>query len=137
MFVLKNNDVVIYILIYVDDFIITNNDTINLHNFINKVYNQFKCRDLSQLSYILGLEMEVCKGRTLVDSDWVDNQDGGKSTTCSCIYLGPNLMAWLLKKQATISCSIAKAEYIGITNVIAELGFVDYSKNSTTDCLWS
>lgn len=41
----------IYVLIYVDDFIITGNNIVTICKFISKVCHQFKCRDLGTLVY--------------------------------------------------------------------------------------
>lgn len=41
--------------------------------------------------------------------------------TESCIYLDPNLVSWLSKKQTTVSRSSMEGEYRAIANVIAEL----------------
>lgn len=57
----------------------------------------------------------------LVDSNWAGDVDDGKSTTGSCIFLGPNLVAWVSKKQATVWRSSAETEYRAIVNVAADL----------------
>ena len=48
------------------------------------------------------------------DFDWAGNADNRKSTTGGCIYVGSNLVAWMSKKQNSVSLSTAKAEYIAI-----------------------
>jgi hypothetical protein len=45
------------------------------------------------------------------DADWVGNADDRKSTSGGCFYMGNNLVAWMSKKQASISLSTAEAEY--------------------------
>lgn len=59
LFIKRNQTRTIYVLIYVDDFVITGDCEAEVRNFINAVCKQFRCRDLGQLSYFLGLEMEV------------------------------------------------------------------------------
>ena len=49
-----------------------------------------------------------------LDSDWVGNADDRKSTTGGCFYIGANLVAWMSKKQNSVSLFTAKAEYIAI-----------------------
>jgi hypothetical protein len=46
------------------------------------------------------------------DVDWAGNADDRKSTSGGCFYVGNNLVAWMSKKQASISLSTAEAEYI-------------------------
>ena len=46
------------------------------------------------------------------DSDWADNADDRKSTTSGCFYVRANLVAWMSKKQNSISLSTAEVEYI-------------------------
>ena len=48
------------------------------------------------------------------DSDWVGNADDRKSTTSGCFYVGANLVAWMSKKQNSVSLSTAEAEYIAV-----------------------
>jgi hypothetical protein len=46
------------------------------------------------------------------NADWDGNADDRKSTSRGCFYVGTNLVAWLSRKQSSISLSTAKAEYI-------------------------
>jgi hypothetical protein len=46
------------------------------------------------------------------DADWAGNADDRKSTSGEYFYVGNNLVAWMSKKQASISLSTAEAEYI-------------------------
>ncbi|KAF5472043.1 hypothetical protein F2P56_008791 [Juglans regia] len=46
------------------------------------------------------------------DVDWTGNADDRKSTSGGCFYVSMNLVAWMTKKQNSISLSMAEAEYI-------------------------
>ncbi|XP_041024085.1 secreted RxLR effector protein 161-like [Juglans microcarpa x Juglans regia] len=46
------------------------------------------------------------------DADWSGNADDRKSTSGGCFYVGTNLVAWMSKKQNSISLSTAETEYI-------------------------
>jgi hypothetical protein len=46
------------------------------------------------------------------DADWAGNADDRKSTSGGCFYVGNNLVAWMSRKQSSISLSTTKAEYI-------------------------
>ena len=55
------------------------------------------------------------------DSDWADNADDRKSTTSGCFYVGANLVAWMGKKQNSVSLSTAEAEYIATGSCCSQL----------------
>ncbi|XP_022851769.1 uncharacterized protein LOC111373470 [Olea europaea var. sylvestris] len=55
------------------------------------------------------------------DVDWAGNADDRKSTTGGCFYMGSNLVAWLSKKQNSISLSMAEAEYIAAGSCCTQL----------------
>lgn len=48
---------IIYLLLYVDDIIVTGNDSSLLHNFISRTHREFAIKDLGRLNYFLGLEV--------------------------------------------------------------------------------
>jgi hypothetical protein len=55
------------------------------------------------------------------DVDWAGNADDRKSTSGGCFYVGNNLVAWMSKKQASISLSTAEAEYIAAGSYCTQL----------------
>ena len=57
LFILKHMHLTIYVLVYVDDLIITRNDTVAIQNFITKLADRFSLKDLGPLSYFLGVEV--------------------------------------------------------------------------------
>jgi hypothetical protein len=46
------------------------------------------------------------------DADWAGNANDRKSTSGGCFYVGNNHVAWMSRKQASISLSTAEAKYI-------------------------
>jgi len=49
------------------------------------------------------------------DANWAGNADERKSTSGGCFYVGTNLVAWMSRKQTSISLSTAEACYYGFT----------------------
>ena len=48
------------------------------------------------------------------DSDWAGNANDRKSTSGGYFYVGVNLVAWMSKKQNSVSLATAEAEYIAV-----------------------
>lgn len=56
--------------------------------------------------------------------DWASDLLDKQSTSGFCVYLGPNLVTWCCKKQATVSRSSAEAEYRSLVIAVAELMWI-------------
>jgi hypothetical protein len=52
---------------------------------------------------------------------WAGNADDRKSTSGGCFYVGNNRVAWMSKKQASISLSTTEAEYIATGSCCTQL----------------
>jgi len=55
------------------------------------------------------------------NADWAGNADDRKSTYEGCFYVGTNLVAWMSRKQSSISLSTAEAEYIAARSCCTQL----------------
>ncbi|GKA04302.1 ribonuclease H-like domain-containing protein [Tanacetum coccineum] len=71
----------------------------------------------------LGLHLYASPTTSLVgytDADWTDCPSTPRFTLGYCVFLDDNLLSWSGKRQHTLSCSSAEAEYRGVANVVTE-----------------
>ncbi|MFS7942760.1 putative RNA-directed DNA polymerase [Helianthus anomalus] len=61
LFIFNHDGTLIYILVYVDDIIITGNNERFITSFTNRLHKEFKIKDLGSLSFFLGLEVTHTK----------------------------------------------------------------------------
>ncbi|GAB2272659.1 hypothetical protein Dimus_038986 [Dionaea muscipula] len=56
LFIFQSSSTLIYLLVYVDDILITGSSTASITSFIQALASRFSLKDLGQLSYFLGVE---------------------------------------------------------------------------------
>uniref|UniRef100_A0A2N9EHZ0 Reverse transcriptase Ty1/copia-type domain-containing protein n=1 Tax=Fagus sylvatica TaxID=28930 RepID=A0A2N9EHZ0_FAGSY len=62
LFILSHGSVTVYLLLYVDDIIITGNSSTAVSNIISQLFDAFELKDLGPLRYFLGLQIDYKKG---------------------------------------------------------------------------
>nr|GEV93298.1 ribonuclease H-like domain-containing protein [Tanacetum cinerariifolium] len=144
---------VAYLLIYVDDIILTAYCPALLQQIISSLNNEFDMTDLEALNYFLGISadrtptglflsqkkyalqliervhMVTCNPSwTPIDTDSKLGPEGclstRRSTSGYCVFLRDNILSWSAKRQHTISGSSAEAEYRGVANVVAKTAWI-------------
>ncbi|MFS7939299.1 putative RNA-directed DNA polymerase [Helianthus anomalus] len=61
VFIYNHQGILIYLLVYVDDIILTGNNEKFIHNFTSCLNKEFKIKDLGSLNFFLGLEVHHTK----------------------------------------------------------------------------
>ncbi|GJW24949.1 ribonuclease H-like domain-containing protein [Tanacetum coccineum] len=110
--------VVAYLLIYVDDIILTASSPILLQQIVDSLHKEFDMTDIGALNYFLGISA------TRHSIDWGKCPSTRRSTSGYCVFLCDNLLSWSSKRHHTISRSSAEAEYRGVANVVAETAWI-------------
>ncbi|KAL2245981.1 UNVERIFIED_CONTAM: Secreted RxLR effector protein [Sesamum indicum] len=63
---------------------------------------------------------------TYCSTERANCMDSKRSLTGYCVFLGSSLISWKTKKQTTIACSTAEAEYRGLGTPTCELRWISY-----------
>lgn len=85
------------------------------------------------LKYLKGttdLGLHYSKNSTLspsiyADADWGTCSDTLRSVTGYCLFIGDSIISWKSKKQHTVSCSSAEAEYRAMAHATCEVVWID------------
>ncbi|PKU65059.1 uncharacterized protein LOC110111181 [Dendrobium catenatum] len=59
--------------------------------------------------------------RTFTDADWASDHSDRKSVSGFCTFMGPNLLSWSVKKQATVAKSSTEAEYRALSAATSDV----------------
>ncbi|XP_020679642.2 uncharacterized protein LOC110097547 [Dendrobium catenatum] len=59
--------------------------------------------------------------RAYTDADWASDASDRKSISGFCTFLGPNLISWTVKKQATVAKCSTEAEYRSLSSALSDV----------------
>ncbi|GJR76087.1 retrotransposon protein, putative, ty1-copia subclass [Tanacetum coccineum] len=144
LFIYSRGDTLLYILVYVDDIIVTGNNKGTIDNIICQLGSAFALKDLGPLNYFLGIEIVPhVSGILLSQKNFLaGHSDDRRSTGGFAIYLGSNLISWIARKQRTVSRSSTEAEYKALADTVVELTWLQALlhelgiRSSSTPILW-
>ncbi|GKD03473.1 ribonuclease H-like domain-containing protein [Tanacetum coccineum] len=141
LFIYRKGADTAYILLYVDDIVLTTSSEIKKYDVeILKRANMANCNPIRtpiDTESKLGSNGDPVSNATLYqslavfsssttdlvaysDADWAGCPTIRHSTSGYCVFLGNNLLSWSSKRQPTLSCSSAEAEYCSVANAITE-----------------
>ncbi|XP_068483272.1 uncharacterized mitochondrial protein AtMg00810-like [Phaseolus vulgaris] len=112
----------LFLLIYVDDILVTGNSKNLVQDFIQRLSYVFALKDLGTETQ--GLRLYSSSSYFVVgfsDSNWATDLDDRKSTSSYCIYVGRNLISWSSKKQKVVSRSSTEVEYRSVAAALANI----------------
>ncbi|XP_019051387.1 PREDICTED: uncharacterized protein LOC109113913 [Nelumbo nucifera] len=125
LFVYCSKTVTLYLLIYLDDVLLIENSQTASHSCIQELSRHFSLKDLGPIAFFLGCLDDI------------------QSIEGFAIFLGPNLVAWRSRKQATVARSSTESEFracattttvvLWITSLLRDLG-VTLSETPTIWC---
>ncbi|GJR20353.1 ribonuclease H-like domain-containing protein [Tanacetum coccineum] len=112
LFIYRHGSQVAYLLLYVEDIILTTSSTTLLQQLIDSLHRL----------HLFASSTTSLAGYT--DADWAGCPSTRRSTSGYCVFLGDNLLSWSAKRQHTLSRFSAEAEYRGVANVVAETSWL-------------
>ncbi|GJZ67908.1 ribonuclease H-like domain-containing protein [Tanacetum coccineum] len=141
LFIYRHGAETAYLLIYVDDIMLTASSSGLLQRIISSLHKEFDMTDLGALNYFLGnyvrrvwdfLASPTTSLTAYSDADWVGCPATPRFMFGYCVFLGDNLHSCSSKRQPTLSQSSAKVEYHGVANAVAETAWIHFRELHTS-----
>ncbi|KAE8732751.1 PAZ domain-containing family protein [Hibiscus syriacus] len=141
LFIKEACESVTYMLVYVDDIVITRSSSVDIEDVVRKLHTTFSLKDLGPLRYILGIEVKransclmlgqkkfiielLGKAKMLKATPVHTPMIAGEKLSGNCVFPRGNLVIWNSRNQKIVSRSTIEAEYISVADVAAEVAWV-------------
>ena len=110
LFIYNRDDILFYVLVYVDDLILTGNNNQFLQNVVKSLGDKFSLKELSDLHYFLGVEViPVKQGLFLSQNQYVHNiLHQLKMTGAKEVQTPMSVSTKLFLNNGTMSCNATK-----------------------------
>ncbi|GKV49990.1 hypothetical protein SLEP1_g56708 [Rubroshorea leprosula] len=124
LFIYNKSGIIIYVLVYVDDLLITGNSTAFISDLITKLGQKFSLKDLGELSLFLGVEaVKTSAGLFLSQHRYINDllqkskMDGAKTvaTPMSSSGLSPQSGSPLLSDATAYRQLLGSLQYLSLT----------------------
>ncbi|GJW75860.1 ribonuclease H-like domain-containing protein [Tanacetum coccineum] len=124
-----------YLLIYVDDIVLTASFTSLLQRIISSLCMEFDTTDLRDFNYFMGTFSYTTSLVAYCDVDCAGYPSTRRSTSGYYVFFGDNLLSWSSKHQHPLSRSSVEVEYWGVANIVIEAASIlTYFGNYTRLC---
>ena len=140
LFVFDSHQTIIYLFVYIDDIIITDNSSSQVSHLVTALSKAFKLKDLGALSYFLRIQIVPSKfGLTLCQSKYasdvlhrfkMENSKPIKTPCCSNVHLTP-FEGSVLLDSIEYRSMVGALQYLTFTHPDLALVFI----NSTSLCI--
>ncbi|GJY55597.1 ribonuclease H-like domain-containing protein [Tanacetum coccineum] len=142
LYTMNKGSVSLFLLVYVDDLVITGNDIGDIESFKILLSNNqhmharlkshfdISLRVLKYLKLAAGLVVEFSKGKSIFDvtaysySKWVKCPITRKSMLGYRVFVNGNFVSWKSKKHALLSKFLAEAEYKAMASATCEIMWI-------------
>ncbi|GKB13852.1 retrovirus-related pol polyprotein from transposon TNT 1-94 [Tanacetum coccineum] len=137
LFIYSRGHILLYILVYVDDIIITGNNKGTIDNIISQLGSDFALKDLGPLNYFLGIEIVPHVSSILLSQKKyiLELLQSAGLSNCNHVYVSSTLQAFtdvLWKEVEYKALDDTVAELIWLQALLHELGI----SSSSTPILW-
>eukprot|EP00253_Pinus_taeda_P031669 PITA_31669 len=121
LFVKKVGKTVVYLVVYVDDLLMTRNNDSDIASIKKELGKSFQMTDLGYVHYYLGIEVDDFHLIGYSDSDFDGDKETGASTSGYAMSLRAGVVFWRSRKQSVLGDSRTEVEYVAAAETTKEI----------------